>query len=57
MIVKGIPVGTPMLRPDWEQDNPLKSDYIKNKPNLKPLNDHVVNKANPHRVTDRKSVV
>lgn len=54
MKVKGIPVGTPMLRPDWEQDNPLKSDYIKNKPNLNPLNDHVVNKANPHRVTAKQ---
>lgn len=32
MKIKGIPVGTPMARPDWEQNNPLKADYIKNKP-------------------------
>lgn len=51
MIVKGIPVSTPMLRPDWNQDNPLKSDYIKNKPDLKTLNDHTIDKDNPHGVT------
>ena len=34
MKVKGIPVGTPMPRPDWEQTNPLKADFIKNKPTI-----------------------
>ena len=37
MSIKGIPVGTPMLRPDWNQNNPLKADYIKNKPDLDSL--------------------
>lgn len=37
MKVKGITVSTPMLRPDWNQDNPLKADYIKNKPDLEKL--------------------
>lgn len=34
MKIKGIPVGTPMARPDWEQNNPLRADYIKNKPTI-----------------------
>lgn len=25
---------TPMVTPDWEQDNPAKADYIKNKPTI-----------------------
>ena len=28
----GVTVGTTMLRPDWNQKDPTKSDYIKNKP-------------------------
>ena len=28
----GVTVGTTMLRPDWNQTDPSKSDYIKNKP-------------------------
>lgn len=28
----GNPTTTPMAIPDWEQDNPAKADYIKNKP-------------------------
>lgn len=32
MKIKGIPVGTPMARPDWNQDDPKKADYIRNKP-------------------------
>ena len=34
MKIKGIPVGTTTPRPDWEQNNPLKADYIKNKPDF-----------------------
>ncbi len=32
--IVGNPTTTPMAIPDWEQKNPLKADYIKNKPNL-----------------------
>ena len=32
MKIKGIPVGTTMPRPDWDQTNPAKADFIKNKP-------------------------
>lgn len=32
MKIKGIPVATPVPRPDWNQDDPSKADYIKNKP-------------------------
>ena len=28
----GTPTTTPMKIPDWNQDNPIKADYIKNKP-------------------------
>ena len=31
--VIGNPTTTPMAIPDWNQKNPLKADYIKNKPN------------------------
>lgn len=30
----GNPTVTPMAVPDWNQNNPLKADYIKNKPNI-----------------------
>ena len=32
MKVKGIPVGTTMPRSDWNQTDPSKADYIRNKP-------------------------
>ena len=32
MKIKGIPVGTTMPRPDWNQTDPKKADYILNKP-------------------------
>ena len=32
MKIIGATVGTPMKRPDFNQDDPKKSDYIKNKP-------------------------
>lgn len=32
MKIKGIPVSTTMPRSDWNQDDPRKADYIKNKP-------------------------
>ena len=28
----GVTVGTPMRVPDWNQEDPTKADYIKNKP-------------------------
>lgn len=31
-IIPGNPVGTTMPRPDWNQTDPTKADYIKNKP-------------------------
>jgi hypothetical protein len=35
--IVGIPVGTPTINPDWNQDDPTKADYIKNKPNIDDL--------------------
>ncbi len=32
--IRGNTVGTTMPRPDWNQDDPSKADYIRNKPNL-----------------------
>lgn len=32
--IRGNTVGTTMPRPDWNQTDPTKADYIKNKPNL-----------------------
>lgn len=32
--IVGIPVGTPTINPDWNQDDPTKADYIKNKPEV-----------------------
>ena len=32
MKIRGTTVGTTMPRPDWEQDNPKRADYIHNKP-------------------------
>lgn len=32
--VVGIPVGTPVAQPDWNQTDETKADYIKNKPNV-----------------------
>ena len=34
MKIKGIPIGTTSLRPNWEQTDNRKSDYIRNKPDL-----------------------
>ena len=34
MKIKGIPVGTTMPRPDWNQTDPKKADFIHNKPDL-----------------------
>lgn len=34
MKITGIPVSTTVLRPDWHQSDPSKTDYIKNKPNM-----------------------
>lgn len=54
MIIKGNGVGTPMPRSDWNQTDPNKADYIKNKPDVataEDLRSHVADKANPHAVT------
>ena len=48
MSIKGIPVGTTTPRPDWNQKDPRKADYIKNKPDFA---GHEANKENPHNVT------
>lgn len=32
MKIRGTTISTPMPRPDWDQTNPKKADYIKNKP-------------------------
>lgn len=32
--IRGNTVGTPMPRPDWEQEDPTRADYIKNKPEV-----------------------
>lgn len=37
MKIKGIPVGTTMPRADWNQNDPKKADFIKNKPDLDEL--------------------
>lgn len=34
MKIRGNTVGTPMARPDWNQDNPKMADYIRNKPDI-----------------------
>lgn len=34
MKIRGRTVGTTMPRPDWEQTNPAKADFIRNKPQL-----------------------
>lgn len=36
MKIRGATVATPMPRPDWNQTNPNKADYIRNKPVLLP---------------------
>lgn len=34
MIIKGSTTASTTPRPDWEQTDPAKADYIKNKPQL-----------------------
>lgn len=36
MKIYGIPVGTTLPKPNWEQNDPRKGDYIKNKPEITP---------------------
>lgn len=52
MKIRGNTVGTTMLRPDWNQTNPSKSDYIRNKPVLQPA---VICTASDTEVTLRDS--
>ena len=62
MSIKGITVGTPIPRSDWNQEDPRKADYIKNKPDingmldsfderLSDLSEHLQDDKNPHGVT------
>lgn len=46
--IRGNTVGTTMPRPDWNQTDPGKADYIKNK---EAVNNHLENEENPHGVT------
>lgn len=48
MSIRGITVGTPIPRSDWNQTDSSKGDYIKNKPNFSA---HLANEENPHNVT------
>lgn len=48
MSIKGNTVGTTMPRPDWNQTDPKKADFIRNKDSV---NNHLTNKNNPHGVT------
>ena len=36
---------TPMAVPDWEQTNPNKSDYIKNKPDIDKIIKEAIDKS------------
>ena len=51
MSIKGITVGTPIPRSDWNQTDPRKADYIKNKPDFTGAEEHFSDKNNPHNVT------
>ena len=53
MSIIGNTVGAPNPRPDWNQNDPKKADFIKNKPTelLANADAHLKNKANPHGVT------
>lgn len=53
MSIIGNTVGAPNPRPDWNQNDSKKADYIKNKPTelLENADAHMKNKSNPHGVT------
>ena len=42
----GNTTATPPPRPDWNQDDPTKADYIKNKPNIEELINSAVTQGN-----------
>ena len=46
--IRGNTVGTTMPRPDWNQTDPAKADYIENK---EAVDGHLTNVSNPHGVT------
>lgn len=46
--IRGNTVGTTMPRPDWNQTDPAKADYIKNK---EAVDGHLTDASNPHGVT------
>ena len=41
----GNPTTTPMRVPDWNQTDPKKSDYIKNKPNIDKIIKEAIDKS------------
>ena len=51
--IRGNTVGTTTPRPDWNQNDSQKADYIKNKPTelLANADAHLNNNSNPHGVT------
>ena len=51
MKIRGNTVGTTMPRPDWEQIDPRKADYIKNKPDLSEYVKDAI-KQNPESVKE-----
>ena len=53
MSIKGNPVGTTTPRPDWNQNNPKKADFIKNKPDI-PVIDITLKQAG--KAADAKAV-
>ena len=46
MKIRGNTVGTTMPRPDWNQTDPKKADYIANKPDLESMNNTFIGDAN-----------
>ena len=41
----GKPMATPMRVPDWNQTDPKKSDYIKNKPDIDKIIKEAIDKS------------
>ena len=48
----GKPMATPMRVPDWNQTDPKKSDYIKNRPFYEDDNGNVVKKLDEKFIPD-----
>ena len=56
-IVMGNPTTTPMRIPDWEQTNPNKSDYIKNKPDIGKIIKEAIDKSVGIANTELESIL